>query len=259
MENIPKEVAINSDNDVNIDFYGIKMGDINNSLEMRSGDNLVFATEAVNVPEGEIEVPVYAENFNEINGFQYSIKFNNSVLNFENIESGALNVNNSNIGVRYINKGILTMSWNNANGQTVSPDEALFTLKFKANKADKLQNLLSLTSDVTRKEAYNADLEVMKVELKYRNAEADEFVLYQNSPNPFSVYTDINFNLPENSNATLSIYDLTGKVIKVIKGQYDKGMNTIRIKKSDLNVSGVLYYRLETEGFTATRKMVIIK
>ena len=259
MENIPKEVAVNSDNDVNINFYGIKMGDINNSLELRSADKLVLATDAVNVPEGEIEVPVYAENFDNISGFQYTIKFNNSVLSFENIESGILNVNNSNIGVRNINNGILTMSWNDANGQTVSPDEVLFTLKFKANKVGKLQNLLTLTSDITRKEAYNADLEVMNVELKYRNAEADEFALYQNSPNPFSVYTDINFNLPENSEITMSVYDLTGKVIKVIHGQYDKGMNTIRIKKSDLNVSGVLYYRLETEGFTATRKMVIIK
>ena len=235
------------------------MEDINNSLELRSSEKLVLATDATNVPEGEIEVPVYAENFNNISGFQYTINFNNSVLSFENIESGVLNVNSSNIGVRNINNGLLTMSWNDANGQTVSPDEVLFTLKFKANKADRLQNLLTLTSDVTRKEAYNADLEVMNVELKYRNAEADEFVLYQNSPNPFSVYTDINFNLPETSEITMSVYDLTGKVLKVVKGQYDKGMNTIRIKKSDLNVSGILYYRLETEGFTATKKMVLIK
>ncbi len=259
MEDIPKEIAVNSDNDVNINFYGIKMGDINNSLELRSADKLVLTTDAVNVHEGEIEVPVYAENFKNISGFQYTIRFNNSVLSFENIESGKLNVNSSNIGIRNINKGILTMSWNDANGQTVSPDEVLFTLKFKANKADKLQNLISLTSDITRKEAYNTDLEVMNVDLKYRNAEAEEFVLYQNTPNPFSVYTDINFNLPENSDITMSIYDLTGKVVKVIRGQYEKGMNTIRIKKSDLNVSGVLYYRLETEGYTATRKMVIIK
>ncbi len=259
IENIPTETAINSASDININFYGIKMGDINNSLEMRSGESLVFATEAVNVPEGEIEVPVYAENFNDISGFQYSIKFNNSVLGFVGIEPGELKINNSNIGVRNIKNGILTMSWDNANGQTVSPDQVLFTLKFKANKAGKLQNLLALTSDITRKEAYTADLNVMNTKLKFRNAEADEFVLYQNSPNPFSVYTDINFNLPENSEAKLSIYDLTGKVIRVINGQFNKGMNTIRIKKSDLNVAGVLYYRLETEGFTATRKMVIIK
>ena len=259
-EHLPTEVAFNSENDLNIDFYGIKMGDINNSLELRSADKLVFAVDASNnISKGEVEIPVYADNFNSINGFQYTVKFDNSILNFENIEAGSLKLNNSNIGTGNINKGILTMSWDNANGKSVSADQVLFTLKFKANSNAKLQDVISLTSDITKKEAYNADLEVMNVELNFRNAETNEFELYQNSPNPFSEYTDISFNLPENSEGTLSIYDLNGKLIKVINDQYVKGMNSIRIKKSDLNVSGVLYYRFETDAYTATKKMILIK
>ena len=151
------------------------------------------------------------------------------------------------------------MSWNAADGKSLNADQVLFTLKFKAKANVKLQDVLKLTSDITRKEAYNAGLEVMNVDLKFRNAGNGEFALYQNSPNPFSEYTDISFNLPESSQAILSIYDLNGKLIKTIDGQFEKGMNTIRIKKSDLNVSGVLYYRLETEEYTATKKMILIK
>jgi hypothetical protein len=213
----------------------------------------------MDIVPGSIEVPVYAKNFNNTQGFQYTISFDASVMKYNGIESGELAINNSNIGLNNVENGMLTMSWNTLNSSKINSDEPLFTLKFNAISNAKLQNVMNITSSLTSKEAYNDKLEVMDIELEYRNVENKEFALYQNTPNPFSVYTDINFNLPEGSNGTISIYDLAGKVIKVIEGNYEKGMNTVRIQKSDLNVSGVMYYRLETNGFTATKKMILIK
>jgi hypothetical protein len=48
-------------------------------------------------------------------------------------------------------------------------------------------------------------------------------------------------------------------VIMVKKGDYKAGYNEININKSDLNASGVMYYRLETPEHTATKKMIIIE
>ncbi|MFT4761920.1 MAG: endo-1,4-beta-xylanase, partial [Saprospiraceae bacterium] len=77
-------------------------------------------------------------------------------------------------------------------------------------------------------------------------------------PNPFREMTTIGFHLPEATNATLTIFDVTGKTLKTIAADYDKGYHQIDISKSDLSQIGVLYYRLETSSQTATKKMLFI-
>ena len=67
------------------------------------------------------------------------------------------------------------------------------------------------------------------------------------------------FWLPESSQATLRVYDETGKVLVVKTGAYNKGYNAIELTKTELGVSGVLYYRLETPTHSATKKMVVIE
>ncbi len=85
------------------------------------------------------------------------------------------------------------------------------------------------------------------------------FILYQNYPNPYERYTIIGFNLPEQTTARLTIYDLTGRLIQRIEGDFNQGYNEVQLKASDLNASGVLYYQLDTERFTATKKMVLVR
>lgn len=58
--------------------------------------------------------------------------------------------------------------------------------------------------------------------------------------------------------ATLSIYDVTGRLIQSVEGIYEAGYNKVRIKVMDLGVTGVLYYQLDTEDYVATMKMVIV-
>jgi hypothetical protein len=85
------------------------------------------------------------------------------------------------------------------------------------------------------------------------------FYLYQNEPNPFSENTKIGFDLPEGMEASITVYDLTGRVLKSIEGDYVKGHNEVSLDQKEVPVSGVLYYQLDTEDFTATRKMVVIE
>ena len=78
----------------------------------------------------------------------------------------------------------------------------------------------------------------------------------QNTPNPFTDETNISFILPEAGNARLSIYDVAGKMIKVINSTYNKGFNTISISRDELNTSGIMYYKLEAANNVATGKMI---
>jgi hypothetical protein len=82
--------------------------------------------------------------------------------------------------------------------------------------------------------------------------------LLQNRPNPFKNETVIRFNLPEATFATLTIFDVTGRVVKTVEGNYNQGINEVSINRSDLGGSGLKYYILRTKSETATKIMVII-
>ncbi len=84
------------------------------------------------------------------------------------------------------------------------------------------------------------------------------YLLEQNRPNPFREETTIGFVLPEAMTATLTVYDVTGRVLRSIKGDYSKGYQTVELRKQNLDGHAILYYRLDAKDFTATRKMILM-
>ena len=168
-----------------------------------------------------------------------------------------MNVTDNNFGL--VNDGTITFSWNKTETMDIQSGEILFSLKLHSNVDGRLSDMFVLNSTVTPAEAYTtADLEISTIELKFRGNERFEFALYQNEPNPFSEETMIGFSLPVASEYTLSIMDVTGRVLTVIQDQGAKGMNTVNVNSQKLP-AGVLYYQLESNDQTATLKMIIIK
>jgi len=92
-----------------------------------------------------------------------------------------------------------------------------------------------------------------------RGASMDEFKLFQNVPNPFKDQTKIGFVLPERQEVTISIFDLTGKLIKEISGPFERGYHEMEILQEDLQSTGVLYYRFDSPTYSAVRKMILIE
>ena len=85
------------------------------------------------------------------------------------------------------------------------------------------------------------------------------YMLYQNYPNPFNPVTKIKFGVPKNGYIKLTVYDELGKEVRVINEGY-KIANTYEAVFDATNLpSGVYYYKLEADGFSDTKKMVIIK
>ena len=87
----------------------------------------------------------------------------------------------------------------------------------------------------------------------------DNFELNQNYPNPFNPSTTISFNLSKPGIVTLRIYNLMGEEIKtLVEGYREAGLYRINFNADDL-ASGMYLYRLNTNGFTETKKMLLIK
>lgn len=83
--------------------------------------------------------------------------------------------------------------------------------------------------------------------------------LQQNYPNPFNPKTIINYTLAESGKVTLKVYDLLGKEIKtLVSKEQVKGEHKIEFDGEDL-ASGVYIYKLETDSFVNTKKMLLLK
>ncbi len=89
----------------------------------------------------------------------------------------------------------------------------------------------------------------------------ESFVLSQNYPNPFNPVTKIRFSISGSSvtQTFLSVYDLLGREVQVLvnkqlqPGTYEANWD------ASAYPSGVYYYRLGTETYSKTKKMVLIK
>jgi hypothetical protein len=86
------------------------------------------------------------------------------------------------------------------------------------------------------------------------------YALCQNYPNPFNPQTSISYSIPQVSTVTLKVYDLMGREIatlldneKKVAGNYEISFNASHLS------SGIYFYKLQTEKFIKTMKMVLIK
>jgi len=253
-----------------VDFMSIKVGDVNQTARAHFGQNIETRTGAklrLEVKEQEFkagesyEIEVSSRGFESITGFQYTISFDASAIEIVSVESGSLTIEEKNFNLGRRSEGIVTMSWDNSGSQTVTQGETLYKLRVQAMKGGKLSRLMSITGDLTSSEAYDKEGNLKEVVLDVRNSdtvvESGVFELYQNNPNPFNKETVISYRLPESGPVKLTLYDLTGKVIRVYELNGQKGMNQMKVQRSEISGSGVIYYQLDAAHSTATKRMMM--
>ena len=86
-----------------------------------------------------------------------------------------------------------------------------------------------------------------------------EFRLEQNYPNPFNPSTTIRFALPKTSNVTIKIYDVLGRqVATLVDEEYQAGVYKVVFEAGEL-ASGLYIYRIQTQSFTQSRKLMLLK
>jgi hypothetical protein len=98
-----------------------------------------------------------------------------------------------------------------------------------------------------------------RLTLKRKNVIPEHFALHQNYPNPFNPITKIRYSLPEISYVKLTIYDLTGRLVKTLVNETQQaGEKSVVWNARDV-ASGIYIYRIQSGEFTQTRKMVLLK
>jgi hypothetical protein len=89
--------------------------------------------------------------------------------------------------------------------------------------------------------------------------------IYKNYPNPFNPSTTISFTVPQSSTVSLSVYDLSGRLIRSLLSDesVDQGRHEVVWSGQDERggsvPSGVYFYRLETGGLSQTKRMSLVR
>jgi photosystem II stability/assembly factor-like uncharacterized protein len=98
--------------------------------------------------------------------------------------------------------------------------------------------------------------EVIEVEI----GSPSEFYLSQNYPNPFNPETNIGYKVPVKTFVKISLYDIKGENVReLVNEEKQPGYYTLKLKGGKLS-SGIYFYRLITSsGYTAVKKLIIIK
>ncbi|MEM1119309.1 MAG: cohesin domain-containing protein, partial [Bacteroidota bacterium] len=259
-------------NDLERDFIGVKIGDVNNSaspMAMVGGsrnqkETLHFAVEDIAMKAGfEYRVPFKAKDLLNIQGYQFTIDFDEHLLHLNEVISGEpITMGANNFGLQQTANGKVTTSWENAGDVRTDDETVLFTLVFTAQSAAQLSEAMEVNSSITLAEAYNTRDELMNVDLQFINDHSnDKWQLHQNRPNPFRGQTTISFTLPTSTEGTISIYDINGRLLKSYYGKYAQGYNEVAVDLSDIHTrTGVLYYHLQTPvSKRLSKKMVLIR
>ena len=85
------------------------------------------------------------------------------------------------------------------------------------------------------------------------------YKLHQNYPNPFNPSTKIKFDIPSASNVKLTLYDITGKqVASLVNDRFSPGSYEYEFNAGNLP-SGTYIYKLQTDGYSESKKMLLIK
>jgi hypothetical protein len=99
---------------------------------------------------------------------------------------------------------------------------------------------------------------------KQKNSLPGSAYLMQNYPNPFNPVTCIPYSLLKTGHVDIDIVDVSGRKVRTLIsenkaiGEYHVIWNGLDNEDSPIS-SGVYFYRMTTEGFTKTRKLLLLR
>jgi hypothetical protein len=162
--------------------------------------------------------------------------------------------------VRYSSQSLVE---NIATAKEINISNAVYPIKIKAEKVS-IEIKDAITGKVLGtvedgKELVITDQAVTKISVSGGESIPTEFSLNQNYPNPFNPTTKISYNVPQESNVTLKVFNSLGEeVITLVNENQQAGKYELNFNSTGL-ASGMYLYKIQAGSFTQTKKMILMK
>ncbi|MCB0687825.1 MAG: T9SS type A sorting domain-containing protein [Saprospiraceae bacterium] len=253
-----------TEQEMHADFMAMKIGDLDldRSTESsgRSRDALIMKIEEKSFVQNEKVMlsPVF-ESAVDLVGLQFELHFDPHRLKYEGNEvEGKLALKDENLGIKYIDEGIIYCSWIKEDGINLSTDEVLFNFVFTAQDQGTLSESVSLVGNRLNAEGYT-DLNTHRPVALNFVGDVHEMEVGQNIPNPFQEQTVVPVVLSRPQVLSLIITDVHGKVVYQERKQGVVGRQEFEISRDHFLTPGIYYYSVLTDDEKVTKKMILLR
>ncbi|NNK90113.1 MAG: HYR domain-containing protein, partial [Saprospiraceae bacterium] len=268
---IPEDYEIGLFNtSMDINFIGVKVGDVNNTavanlydqrIEARSASDFSFVVNDQKLKKGELSNIVFsAESMEKVDGYQYTLKIDRDKVEFVGFNPIDPTMDLNNVNLSHSDNGIIHISWNKLSDYGNELTQ-LFEIVVKPKSDVWVSDVASVLEKGIPAQAYFEN-EIQDLKIEFRNDEIveEDIILYQNQPNPWLQSTDIKFYSPVSGDVILKVYDINGRVVHSRNMTSSIGLNKIELRKDDVgSASGILYYELISGNERLMEKMLLLR
>ena len=257
--------------DLAADFIAIKVGDLNSSAstnldgggeaELRSGEIALLEADEQSFRAGEevhclLRLPASSSDEEALKALQFTLDFDSDMLAFTGPAPEAC-LGSDNIGDRFAESGKLTFAWADATG-SCSRDKPLAGFTFRALQDGRLSEALRISSELTPALAFGQGDVAMRPLLHFRTDDnSPQLFVGQVYPNPLRGSGILPYHLDQPATLTLSVYDLSGKLLMREVREAEAGSGFFELKELPGASAGVLLYRVESAYGNFAGKVVV--
>jgi hypothetical protein len=242
------------------DFIGIKVGDVDGSANVAAKGTYNYANplllqvdEQVLEAGKQVVIPVRLEGFTDIAALQFSVGFNQDVLSFKGVSVNTGGVfSDDNFGLYHLDQGRVNTVLSSPTGLFVDGSVSQFALTFEALEGNvRLSDVLYLDNSWLEPLAADGGLATMPVDITFAtttsSVDLDLNALSLSArPNPAKGFTTVFFNLPEESDATIRVIDVAGRLIADQHGRFAAGAHAARLEFG--GATGLMFIELMTNS-----------
>lgn len=264
----PEEIAVPAGmvSLADLDFVGLKVGDVNDSnvpslnAETRLAAEWPIDLQDVDFQANEKVEAIFSAEWGAVVATQFSLRFDAASLDFQKIEPLAPGLSAANFGSNRAREGFLTASFErpesapNARESGASSTESLFKIVFWAKKSGRLNAAVSLESWPTAAASFERDGRILRPVLRFSGERRTLEWAVKIWPNPMGrAGAWVDFQAQRSEGATLQVFDLQGVVVFSEKIPAHGGL---RIPGEVFPRAGVYFYRIEGAAGSAVGKLV---
>lgn len=236
-----------------LDFIGVKLGDLNQSAEMNGllGTKRSVEVLSYRVKEGELEL--IAEEDMDFAALVVEVMIDKKYLELLSLENRQ---NSMVLNHNYTKGGLLKILLNSPRDVSYKKGDVILNIEFEQNFAAEILAHIDFNQSASEIAFENGSSSALQI--RY-GGDAKKMVLKQNTPNPWTSSTAVEMIMPSDEVVTFRILDLSGKEVSRKQIALMKGENSIEIKDTELpSIGGMYFYELSSSLGVESRKMMLI-